>query len=358
MKEIPRKMTGAILPGNSTAVLKEFDVPEPGHGEVLIRMKSSTICGSDIRCIYHQHVGEGPEGYQDGMIAGHEPCGQIVKCGPGLRRFNEGDRVVIYHISGCGVCNDCRRGYMISCTSEKWRRAYGWQRNGGMAEYILAEEKDLVLLPDELSYSDGAQIACGFGTVYEGLEKVGISGNDVVLVTGLGPVGLATCMLVKALGATRVIGIDVVEERMNLAREMGLADNVLKAGPDNVEQVRKLTEGRGVERAIDCSANDKARAVCIEATRKWGKICFIGEGGTCSFAPSEDIIHDQKTIYGSWVTSIWKMEELVERIVRWGIKPDTLITHRFSLQQVDEAYRLMASGKCGKVAIVFDEEAR
>ena len=144
--------------------------PNPGHGEVLLRMKASTICGSDIRCIYHEHLGKGPEGYQ-GVIAGHEPCGQIVKAGPGCRRFGVGDRVIVYHISGCGVCNDCRRGYMISCTSEKYRRAYGWQRDGGMADFLLAEEKDLIHLPDELTYADGAQVACGFGTVYEGLRE-------------------------------------------------------------------------------------------------------------------------------------------------------------------------------------------
>ena len=174
--------------------------PEPGHGEVLLRMKASTICGSDIRCIYHEHLGKGPEGYQ-GVIAGHEPCGQIVKTGPGCRRFGAGDRVIVYHISGCGVCNDCRRGYMISCTSEKYRRAYGWQRDGGMADYLLAEEKDLIHLPDELTYADGAQVACGFGTVYEGLEKIGISGNHAVLITGLGPVGLAAAALCRKLGA-------------------------------------------------------------------------------------------------------------------------------------------------------------
>jgi len=99
---------------------------------------------------------------------------------------------------------------MISCTSDQYRRAYGWQRDGGMAEYLLAEEKDLVYLPEPLTYSDGAQVACGFGTVYEGLEKIGISGNDDVLVTGLGPVGLATAMLARALGARRIAGIEVI----------------------------------------------------------------------------------------------------------------------------------------------------
>lgn len=357
MTALPKTMTGAILPGNSTVELKQFEIPKPGHGEVLLRTKASTICGSDIRAIYREHLGKGPEGYQPGMIAGHEPSGQIVEVGPGCRRFNVGDRVIVYHISGCGVCNDCRRGYMISCTSE-YRRAYGWQRDGGMAEYILAEEKDLVPLPDSLSYADGAQVACGFGTVYEGLEKIGISGNDVVLVTGLGPVGLATAMLVRALGAQKIIGTDIIPERLELAKKLELCDEIFVSGDDNVDQIRAITGGHGVERAIDCSANDKARLTCIQSTRKWGKICFLGEGGTVNFQPSPDIIHDQKTIYGSWVTSIWLMEELVERIVRWGIHPEKLITHRFPLEKAAEAYELMASGKCGKVAVVFDEEVK
>jgi threonine dehydrogenase-like Zn-dependent dehydrogenase len=351
-----KTMMAAYLPGNSTAVLKEVPVPEPGHGEVLIQMKSSTICGSDIRAIYHKHLGKGAEGYQN-KIAGHEPSGQIIKCGPGMRRFKEGDRVVVYHISGCGLCNDCRRGFMISCTSPL-RAAYGWQRDGGMAPYLLAEEKDLVLLPDNLTYTDGAQIACGFGTVYEGLEKIGISGNDVVLVTGLGPVGLASCMLAKALGAQKVIGVDVVKERCDIAKEKHLADEVLVAGPDTLEQIKALTDGKGVERAVDASGHTDGRQLAIRATRQWGKIVFVGEGGTVEFNPSPDIIHEQKTIYGSWVTTVWLMEELTERLSRWGIHPEELVTHRFTLDKVSEAYALMAEGKCGKVAVVFDEEVK
>ena len=354
MSEIVTKMIGAYLPGNSSVELKEIDIPEPGYGQVLVKTKSSTICGSDIRAIYHEHLGKGPEGYQN-KVAGHEPSGQIVKCGPGLKRFKENDRVIIYHISGCGVCNDCRRGFMISCTSEH-RAAYGWQRNGGMAPYILAEEKDLVLLPEELTYTDGAQIACGFGTVYEGIEKCGISGNDAVLVTGLGPVGLANLMLAKALGANKLIGVDVDKDRCNLAKELNLVDEVFISDKDTLEKILLVTNGKGVEKAFDCSGNSQARQLCIRATRKWGHIVFVGEGGTVEFNPSPDIIHDQKTIHGSWVTTIWKMEELVERIVRWGIHPEDLVTHRFTLENADKAYGLMASGKCGKVAVVFDEE--
>lgn len=348
-------MTAAFLPGNSTVAMRTVSVHAPSHGEVLIRVKASTICGSDIRCIYNGHLGKGPEGYQ-GVVAGHEPCGQIVSAGPGCRRFKTGDRVIVYHISGCGVCNDCRRGYMISCTSAEYRRAYGWQRDGGMAEYMIAEEKDLIALPDELSYADGAQVACGFGTVYEGLEKIGISGNHAVLITGLGPVGLATGALCRKLGAQMIIGIDVVPERMKIALDLGLCDHVFSSGPDNVARVRELTGGFGVERAVDCSAHHDARANAIRAMRKWGKIVFLGEGGTVEFNPSPDIIHDQKTIYGSWVTSTWLMEELVERLVRWNLHPADIITHRFPLDRAADAYALMASGKCGKVAVCQDEE--
>jgi threonine dehydrogenase-like Zn-dependent dehydrogenase len=348
-------MTGAFLPGNSTVELREIPVPKPGHGEVLIRTKASTICGSDIRAIYRGHLGKGPEAYQN-VVAGHEPAGRIEAVGPGCRRFAAGDRVIVYHISGCGVCNDCRRGYMISCTSETYRRAYGWQRDGGMAPYVVAEEKDLVALPDELSYTDGAQVACGFGTVYEGLEKIGISGNDSVLVVGLGPVGLAALMLGRALGAESLIGVDPVPQRRRLAEALDLADHVLPADAESVARIRELTGGHGVERSVDCSGADAGRQTAIRATRKWGRIAFVGEGGSVSFQPSPDIIHDQKTIYGSWVTSIWRMEELVERIVRWGIHPDRLVTNRFGIEEAGDAYALMAEGTSGKVAVVFDQE--
>ena len=143
---------------------------------------------------------------------------------------------------------------------------------------------------------------------------------------------------------------------MTLARDLGLCDHVLPSGPGNVAQVRELTDGRGVERAVDCSAHAEARATAIRATRRWGRIVMLGEGGDVAFQPSPDMIHDQKTLYGSWVTSTWKMEELVERLVRWHLHPADLITHRFSLDQAADAYSLMASGKCGKVAVCFDEE--
>lgn len=347
-----KTMKGATLPGNSTVELKDFTIPEPGHGQVLIQTKAATICGSDIRCIYREHLGKGPEGYTPGTISGHEPCGIIVEEGIGLKRFKKGDRVVVYHISGCGVCYNCRMGYSIACSSPH-RQAYGWQRNGGLAPYILAEEKDLILLPDELSYLDGAQVACGYGTVFEALSKIQVSGTDSLLVVGLGPVGLATLQLGKAMGANMTIGVEINQDRIDIARKHHLVDHVFVPGENTLQDIMNLTNGKGVEKSVDTSASDPGRRLAIQSAAEWGKIAFVGEGGTCNFQPSPDIIHGQKTIYGSWVTSLWRMENLVDLLVRWNIHPEELVTHTFSLENAEEAFNLMAEGKCGKVAVVF-----
>lgn len=354
MSSLPEKMMGGILPGNSTVELKEFDVPKPGYGQVVIATKASTICGSDIRAIYHQHTGSGAEGYIPGTISGHEPSGIVVEEGQGLKHFKKGDRVIVYHISGCGICYNCRMGYAVACTSEK-RQAYGWQRDGGMAPYILCDEKDLIALPDELTYKDGASVACGFGTAYEALEKIGISGNDVVLVTGLGPVGLATLMLCKAMGASKLIGVEMNDYRIELAQKLGLVDHVFKPTDHTVDEIRAITGGHGAERAIDCSASDAGRQTAVRATRDWGKVALVGEGNYMTLNPSPDMMHSQKTIYGSWVTSTWKMMDLAERLVRWGIHPGDLITDEFPLERAGEAFELMSGGKCGKVAVVYPD---
>lgn len=346
-------MTGVVLPGNSTVEFREYPVPEPGHGQVLVRMKASSICGSDIRAIYREHLGKGPEGYQ-GVIAGHEPCGQIEKVGPGCKRFKAGDRVVIYHISGCGVCDECKHGYMISCRSEH-RAAYGWQRDGGHAAYLLAEENTCVALPDSLSYVDGALCACGFGTAYEALRRMGVSGQDRMLVTGLGPVGLAAAMLGKALGVTEIIGTDRSVARLSLATDLGLVDHALVADESALERLLGLTGGWGCEVAIDCSGAAPARLLALQGTRDWGRCAYVGEGGTVDFEVSKYLIHKQITLYGSWVTSLKHLEELVERLDRWGIHPDRVSDVRLPLEKASEAYQLAADGHTGKVCIVFDE---
>ncbi|MHB9132069.1 MAG: zinc-dependent alcohol dehydrogenase family protein [Armatimonadota bacterium] len=346
-------MTGVVLPGDSTVKFKEYPIPEPGHGQVLVQMKASSICGSDIRAIYREHLGKGPEGYQN-VIAGHEPCGQIVKVGPGCKQFNAGDRVVIYHISGCGVCDECKHGYMISCRSAEHRAAYGWQRDGGHAPFLLAEENTCVKLPDSLTFVDGALCACGFGTAYEALCRIKVNGNDRMLITGLGPVGLAAAMLGKAMGAGPIIGTDLSDARMQLATDLGLVDHVVKSDDNALEQIMQLTGGWGCEASIDCSGASSARLLALQGTRDWGRCAYVGEGGTVNFEVSKYLIHKQITLYGSWVTSLKHLEELVERLDRWGIHPDVTCNVRLPLEKAEEAYQLAAGGQTGKVCIVFE----
>ncbi len=348
-----RSMLGAVLPGDRTVELREFPVPTPGPGQVLIEMRASTICGSDIRAIYREHLGTGPERYR-GVICGHEPAGRIVETGPAVPPSRQGDRVLLYHISGCGLCHDCRRGYQVSCSSPR-RAAYGWQRDGGNAEFCLAEEADCVLMPDSMSYIDGACVACGFGTCYEALRRIGVSGDDTALVVGLGPMGLASLMLARARGATKVIGVDVSPERRMLAERLGLADLVVAADEHAVERIREATGGHGCEVAIDTSGVSAGRQLAVRGTRHWARIAFVGEGGTVELDPSPDLIHDQKSIHGSWVTSLGNIEDLVERLPRWDMHPEVTVTHRFPLAQAADAYATMDGGVSGKVAIVPEQ---
>jgi threonine dehydrogenase-like Zn-dependent dehydrogenase len=345
-------MNGVVLPGDSTVQHVKVDVPEPGHGQVLLQMKVSSICGSDIRAIYREHLGSGPEAYQ-GVIAGHEPCGQVIAVGPGCRRLTPGDRVVVYHIAGCGVCDECRHGYMIGCTSPS-RAAHGWQRDGGHAEYLLAEEVTCILLPDELSYADGALVSCGFGTAYEGLLRLNLSGQDRLLITGLGPVGLAAAMLGRAMGAGPIIATDISPERLQMAQDLGLVDHALPADESAGAAISELTGGRGCEASIDCSGSGAARVQALENTRTWGRCAFVGEGGQITFPVSELLIHKQISLHGSWVTSLRHMADLLEHLVRWNLHPERIVTHRFRLDQADEAYRTADRGAAGKVCIVFD----
>ncbi len=357
---IPKTMTGAVLPGDSTVELREFDVPAPGPGQVLLRVGASSICGSDIRAIYRAHLGTGPEAYQPGTIAGHEPAGRVVQLGPDCKHLTVGDRVSVYHITGCGSCRDCMEGYMISCSSPQHRKAHGWQRHGGHAPYMLTEETACVVLPDSLSYVDGAFCACGFGTVYEALVRMGVSGTDALLVTGLGPVGLAAAMLGRAMGARTVIGTDISAGRLALAERKGLVDHALDAGGDEdslAGRIRELTGGRGCERSIDCSGAPAGRHLALRCTRQWGRCAYVGEGGNVEFDVSGLLIHKQITLYGSWVTSTKHLADLVEFLDRHDLRPEQTSDSAamFPLDQAAEAYRTADAGQTGKVCILFDD---
>jgi threonine dehydrogenase-like Zn-dependent dehydrogenase len=259
-----------------------------------------------------------------------------------------GDRVAVYHIQGCGYCKYCKAGWMLHCAVAK--RSYGWDINGGHADYVLAKAACCVPIPEPLSYVDGACCACGVGTAYQASRRVDISGRDRVAVFGLGPVGLGGLMLAKAMGAT-TIGIDLIPERLALAEKLG-ADVVIHATEqDPVAIIRDLTEGEGAEVAIDYSGNPQARNNALDCVRIWGRVAFVGEGNLTTINPSPQMLHKQLTVVGSWVFGTWELQELFDFLVRHQLRPERMVTHRFALEQIEEALSLFDTGKTGKVVI-------
>ena len=346
-------MRGAVLLGDRQVSLREFPDPEPGFGEVVLRTRASGLCGSELHSLYQppRAAREGSRTW--GYIAGHEPAGVVAQVGEGVEGLQVGDRAMVYHIQGCGYCKYCRAGWMLHCTEAK--RSYGWDIHGGHADKILVKAASCVRIPDELSYVDGSCCACGVGTAYQATQRLGVSGRDRVAIYGLGPVGLGGVMLAKAMG-TQVFGVDLIPERLQLAKELG-ADVVLHAqDEDPVAAIRGMTEGEGTEVAIDYSGNPQARNNALDCVRIWGRVAFVGEGNTTTITPSPQMLHKQLTVIGSWVFGLWQLRELAEFLVHHDLHPERMVTHRFPLERIDEALQLFDTGRTGKVMIEWPEE--
>jgi threonine dehydrogenase-like Zn-dependent dehydrogenase len=160
---------------------------------------------------------------------------------------------------------------------------------------------------------------------------------------------VAVGMLAKAMGATSVCGTDPSPERRNLALQMGAVDVALKGGENEL----KDTLGDGVEVAVDCSGNGDGQLTALRNTRRWGRVALVGEGGRLTVDVSEVLIHRQLTVYGSWVSSTWRMSELLERLVRWNLHPGRVVTDTFSIDQAATAYEAADAANGGKVGIVW-----
>lgn len=342
-------MKGLTFLGDRRTRLIELERPTPGPGEVLIEMKASGLCGSDLRRYRApaQDLGDAA----GRRVVGHEPCGVVAEVGPGVAEPTVGQRVMFHHYSGCGRCRMCRIGYTQMC--EVHHEVYGSTKDGGHQDFLLAPAYACVPLREELTFEEGAAIACGTGTAYHAVKRLGLRGADTVAIFGQGPVGLSATMFAAAMGA-RVIAVDLVPRRLELARRLG-ADATVKADEvDPISALRELTSGKGPDATLDATGLPQVRAQCLEGVALWGRVCFVGEGNPTTFDVSRQIIHRQLTIYGSWTFSIQGMAETADFVVERRLPLKELITHRFSLEEGDEAYRLFDSGETGKVVIVWD----
>jgi threonine dehydrogenase-like Zn-dependent dehydrogenase len=349
-------MRGAVFLGNRKIEVRSFPDPTPGHGEVVIQMKASGMCGSDLK-FYRSPPGAaqaalGLGGSAEPFIAGHEPCGVVAARGPGVseREAPIGQRVMDHHYAGCGVCKHCRVGWSQLCRAGIV--VYGVTGNGGHADYLKVPARTLVPLPDELSFVEGAAVACGTGTAYGALRRMHLAGGSTLAVFGQGPVGLSATVLGAKMGA-RVIAVETNPGRLALAKQFG-ADATIDASREEPEKtLKELTRGEGVDLALDCTGAAPARLAAVRAAKTWGTVCFVGEGGDVTLDVSRDLLRKQLTLIGSWTFSAMGQAECARFVADNRIDLEKIFSHRWKLDQADEAYRTFDTQSTGKGVIVF-----
>jgi threonine dehydrogenase-like Zn-dependent dehydrogenase len=345
-------MQGLVFLGDRRVAVQDFPTPVPGHGDVLVAVRASGMCGSDLAGYAAPSAETAPADPAQRIIKGHEPCGVVAARGPGVTEAQApiGQRVMVHHYRGCGACKHCRAGYTQMC--QIGYQVMGHHINGGHADYMLAPASSLVELPDELSFAEGAAISCGTGTAYAALKRLDVSGRDTLAIFGQGPVGLAATQLAKAMGA-RVLAVDFSEERRKLACEMGAELAIDPAATRPVEAIRAATHGEGADATLDCTGHPEARANCAKAARAWGRACFVGERGTATFDMTPDVIHKQLTMYGSWTFSTLLLAECARFAIDRNVPLGRVFTDTFTVDQADEAYRRFESRTMGKGVFTF-----
>lgn len=274
-------MKAVLLPGGREVRVVDRPDPEPGVGEVLVRVRASALCRSDMSLYDGTPIVGGARAGTGSVIPGHEPAGEVVSLGPLVSGVSVGDRVAIYLAIGEGRCESCRRGYRMLCPS--WK-CVGFDIDGGDADYVVVPAENCLAIPDEMSFEVAALSTDMVGTQYSTQARLGVSGSDTVAVFGLGPMGAAGVLVAKARGA-RVVAVDVLKERLDLAARLG-ADVVVDSRlQDAVTALRAVTHGDGVDVAIDCSGNPAAQNAALDATRQLGSVAFVGESRSTTINP-------------------------------------------------------------------------
>jgi threonine dehydrogenase-like Zn-dependent dehydrogenase len=331
-----------VFTGDCTVDFIKVPDPTPGIGEVVLEMKASGMCGSDLH--YYRRP---RSALNTTVIAGHEPCGVVIEVGPGVINPHAfvGSRVMVHHYHGCTACQDCRSGWPQMCQTGAMT-VYSADVHGGHAPYMKVRADTLVPLDDRLSYAAGAAISCGTGTAWGAFERMGLGGDDVVAIFGQGPVGLSATILAKALGA-RVIALDVDETRLDSAKCAG-ADHVINPRQGGVpDAIRHLTAGRGASMALETAGAAAAGQDAIRSVRPWGTVCLVGIGAEVRVSVGE-LLRTQLRLLTSWTMSIQGQKACADFVVERGLDLDALFTDRWSLDQAAEAYDLFNKQSGGK----------
>jgi L-iditol 2-dehydrogenase len=347
-------MRAAVYRGVNDVCLEEVPVPEIGPGEILVRVHTCGICGTDLKKI-------ATGSHSAPRIFGHETAGVVAKVGEGVRKFSGGERVVVLHHIPCGECYYCRHKTFAQCaTYKKVGCTAGFEPSGGgFAEYVRVMdwivEKGTVRIPDGISFEQASFVE-PVNTCIKGIETLRLEAGETVLVIGQGPIGLILANLAKRAGA-RVITSDLYPARLTMANSFGLKLTIDASKADAGQTVREMTEGRGADAVILAVGGSGMIRPAMDATRPGGRVLLFAQTvrGEVTIDPAAVCV-DEKALLGSYSASVELQEESVRFVMNREMDLERLISHRFPLQSGVEALNLAAHPQPDSMKIVIQPD--
>jgi threonine dehydrogenase-like Zn-dependent dehydrogenase len=351
-----KTMKAVVFKGTNRIAVEEVPRPTPRAGEAVIRITTTTICGTDV------HIVRGEYPVRPGLILGHEPVGVIDELGPGLEElYKVGQRVIVGAITPCGQCFYCLNGVHSQCGGAVGGWRFGNTINGAWAEYLLVPDAraNLAPIPDQLTDEEVVLCCDIFSTGLSGAESGNIRVGDAVAVFAQGPIGLCATLGAKLRGAALIIGIDANAERLRTARAMGANVTLNTRDEDPVPEIKRLTEGRGVDVAIEALGLQDTFEAALRATRPGGTLSSLGVYSGKVVAPYEAFyagLGDQKIVTTLCPGGKERMRRLMASIQNHRVDLRPLVTHQFALDDIAEAFDLFSHQRDGvlKVAIYPD----
>jgi L-iditol 2-dehydrogenase len=348
---IPTTMLAAVYRGRNDVRLETVPVPQIGPGEMLVRVHSCGVCGTDLKKI-------STGSHSAPRIFGHETSGAVAAVGDGVRQFKPGDRVMFFHHIPCRQCFYCRSKTFAQCaTYKKVGCTAGFEPSGGgFAEYVRVMdwivERGTVPIPEEISYEQACFVE-PVNTCMKGIDALHLQKGETVLVIGQGPIGIILSALAKRMGAS-LITSDLYPERLKIGVRFGL-DNSIDASRTNVvDRVRELTEGRGGDAVILAVGGNSLIRAAMDAARPGGRVLLFAQTqhGEAVIDPAA-ICVDEKTLLGSYSASLDLQEEAVRLVMHREMDLEPLVSHRFPLDQSTEALALAAQPRASSMKIVI-----
>ena len=348
---IPSTMKAAVYRGVNEVRLEEVPVPEVGAGEILVRVHTCGICGTDLKKI-------ATGSHSAPRIFGHETSGVVARVGRGVSKFGTGDRVVVFHHIPCGQCFYCLHKTFAQCeTYKKVGCTAGFEPSGGgFAEYVRVMdwivEKGMVRIPDGISFEQACFVE-PVNTCIKGIQTLRLLADETVLVIGQGPIGLILAKLAQRSGA-RVITSDLYPARLTMSNSFGLNLTIDATRADAVKTVREMTDGRGADATILAVGGNGLIRSAMDATRPGGRVLLFAQTvrGEATIDPAAVCV-DEKTLLGSYSASIELQEEAVRFVMNREMDLERLISHHFPLESGLEALNLAARPQPASMKIVI-----